>query len=355
VPALNLWIGSSGGLWSSAGNWGLGTTPSSSDELYFGTITSGGITGTNTSSVDDMATATVSSVTADSTYTSTITVNAGKSIVSGSAFTANGPLTMLAGSSITAQSQDVITNGLLTMSAAAITASGGTVYLNGGATVNYGTLSGISTITADDLYQGSALTVSTSTGGGGLTPAVTLNIVGDYTPITGTLTTVSGSTINVTSSTQISMEGELDLINSTFSTTNGLKVDGTLKTFNSADTIGGNLENNGSIIWASAAPFTTLSVTGNYTQDVGGQLSMRIQGGGGVNDNLTVNGSASLDGTLNVSLTGGVLAALNNFSLIACAASSMSGNFSTFNLPTPAVAWTNTIVTGAVDTYNLTD
>jgi hypothetical protein len=71
-----------------------------------------------------------------------------------------------------------------------------------------------------------------------------------------------------------------------------------------------------------------LTITGNYTQGSGGTLSDKIGGAtpGTQYDQLAVGGTATLDGTLNVTLIGGFTPnSGDTFQPLACTAE--SGNF----------------------------
>ncbi len=75
----------------------------------------------------------------------------------------------------------------------------------------------------------------------------------------------------------------------------------------------------------------TLAIVGNYTQASGGTLNVELGGtGAGTFDKLTVSGSATLNGTLNVSTIGGFTPASGNaFQVMTY--SSRSGAFATVN------------------------
>jgi hypothetical protein len=77
-----------------------------------------------------------------------------------------------------------------------------------------------------------------------------------------------------------------------------------------------------------------LIIAGDYTQGADGTLNIEIAGThGGVDfDRLIVSNTATLDGTLNVTLTNGFYPAANSrFTFLTSAA--RSGNFATFNYP----------------------
>lgn len=110
----------------------------------------------------------------------------------------------------------------------------------------------------------------------------------------------------------------------------------------SFDIIGGVLQGAGSVVGdvqnaAQVAPggasaTGAITITGNYTQSSGGDLAIEI-GGAASYDKLTVTGTATLDGTLDVTLINGFTP--NNgdvFPILGFAA--RSGDFAVKNLPT---------------------
>jgi hypothetical protein len=109
-------------------------------------------------------------------------------------------------------------------------------------------------------------------------------------------------------------------------------VGGTLK---GVGTIQGNVNNSGGTVAPGASP-GTLTITGNYTQGASGTLDMEIGGltAGTQYDQLVVQGSTSLAGTLNTTLVNGfVPVAGNTFTLIQ-STGPLTGTFSTVNQPT---------------------
>lgn len=129
-------------------------------------------------------------------------------------------------------------------------------------------------------------------------------------------------------------EGVLRVSNSTASATgtgfvsvsNGATLAGTGR-------IGGPLQNNGSA--APGASAGTLTIQNTYTQGANGSLDVEIGGtaAGTQYDRLAVTGTATLAGTLNVSLINGFIPALGNtFDVLT--AGTRSGTFATVNVPT---------------------
>jgi uncharacterized repeat protein (TIGR01451 family) len=135
----------------------------------------------------------------------------------------------------------------------------------------------------------------------------TMNFTASYTQTGGT-TTLGPGGIAVTSPMQL----------------NG----GTL---NGMGTLTGDLQNNATVSPGSTPPTCTITVTGNYTQGATGALNIEL-GGVSTYDKLAVGGTATLDGTLNVSLINGYTP--NNgdtFPVLTFA--TRSGDFAVKNLP----------------------
>ena len=92
-------------------------------------------------------------------------------------------------------------------------------------------------------------------------------------------------------------------------------------------TISGNLTNA-----SEFTPGRTFSIGGSYIQQIGGTLSVDVAGtDAGAFDVITVGGSASFSGELNVVLEGGFIPAASNPALPIIAFASQSGTFSTIN------------------------
>jgi hypothetical protein len=102
-------------------------------------------------------------------------------------------------------------------------------------------------------------------------------------------------------------------------------------TFSGKGTIDGNVSNTGGTVGPGNSP-GILTITGNYTQAASGKLSIEIGGTtlGSQYDRLVISGSATLDGTLNVSLINGFLpAAADSFRVLTYG--SLTGQFATIN------------------------
>jgi len=106
-------------------------------------------------------------------------------------------------------------------------------------------------------------------------------------------------------------------------------------------TVNANIINGGQVSPGDAASTATLAINGFYTQTSTGTLIARIRGiiPGIEFDQVTVSGSAALDGTLNVDfLAGFVPGAADKFTILTFAAS--SGAFATVNGLNPSSAVT---------------
>ena len=163
------------------------------------------------------------------------------------------------------------------------------------------------------LNNGSVLT---TTNGG------VININGTTTNA-GTITLNRGTLGRGTNTGTISITGPVNL-GGDFSSSGSLGVDGTLGggftttitggTLSGRGTIVGNVVNNGGSISPAGTSTGKLTINGNYSQAAGGSLTIDLGGyGKGVSyDWLSLSGSASLNGLLNVDLTNGFIPAVGD-------------------------------------------
>ncbi len=168
----------------------------------------------------------------------------------------------------------------------------------------------------------------------------------------GTIDAGAGSTLTATTYTQTAGITEVD---GTLLVAGDITLNG--GTFTGSGTVAGNLLNNGSLSPGNSPG--TLSLTGNYTQ-AAGTLEMEL--GKLAWDQLLVSGSATLGGTLNVSLwaaPGDPLFAPapgQQFDLLL--AEVVAGKFGSVNLPSVAgIVWDLQYLTdaaGTTDTVRLT-
>lgn len=126
-------------------------------------------------------------------------------------------------------------------------------------------------------------------------------------------------------------------------------------TLGGGGTITANVSSDGGVAPGGSAG--VLSIDGTYAQNSGAALRIELGGTGGPgvdSDMLAITGSATLDGTLQVTLINGYTPALGDFfSLLT--ANGLSGGFATTNLPAlaPGLAWDVQYVAGLVITLEV--
>ena len=232
--------------------------------------------------------------------------------------------------------------GGLTMAAGAINVAAANTLNVGGTGVDWqaGTLAGTGTY---NLTGGLAITG----GGARVLNGPTLNL--GATTVGGSLTVQSGA-LNFGGIATIGPAATLEMTGGTLTGALSVDVQGLLKMNGgvlNATSVGlvpgGTLSGNGGTINAAVVNGGTVSVgaspgaltvNGNYTQGPTGVLNVELGGTTqGVNyDLLQVNGTASFDGTLNVSMFGGFTGAAGNvFDVITY--TSRTGDFATINFP----------------------
>lgn len=118
--------------------------------------------------------------------------------------------------------------------------------------------------------------------------------------------------------------------------------DGTLTTTNLAISPGGLLSGNGSVSGdvssagqiAPGDPLGTLAIVGNFTQDAEGKLIFEIKGASpDAQDHLSITGSATLDGTVEVRFTDGFLPVQGQVFELIDVSGSVSGSFAQVIFP----------------------
>jgi hypothetical protein len=321
----NFWIGASGGAWSIGSNWSLGHVPTSLEEADFG-----GPSGTDTASTDDIPSLTVQRFFMYSDFTSTITfgaVSAPVSVTSLSDLTQYGTFSLPSGSSLTATTNFYQNGAVSAGFGASITAGDGIVLI------------GPTTVTAPGPSGSPGLTLSGAIDQSGtigyLGPAVLLLTGGSYTLTSaGSDTIPSGGSLQYSgiSGSIINIQGTITLSGAATITTNQtLNLSGTIVTSGSGDAITGAVTNNGNIQWSG--PFHNFTITGAYTQSGSGAGALNMRINGTSNDTLTVSGTATLGGSLNVTATGTILPGLL-WNLVICN-NPFSGTFSSDSLPPP--------------------
>ncbi len=151
------------------------------------------------------------------------------------------------------------------------------------------------------------------------------------------------NTPNTYSGTTTVSEGTLALYNTTGSATGlGLVSIASGGTLAGLGRVSGQVQNAGTVAPAGfvGSPFGTMTIQNSYTQAAGGALNIDIGSTGAFDRLVMTGGSATLAGTLNVSLLNGYSPAPGAvFNILS--ASSVSGSFSTTSLPPLAggLAW----------------
>lgn len=287
-----------------------------------------------------------------------LTETGGTQVASGAGFSGYGTIT--GGDLTNAGEFDVQTpnpaTGTLTLAANYTQTAGTTTVesadafsLNGAATINAGTFTlanrtGSASLSAPGGFViGSSATVywvgsiygDVSDAGAVSAIGGTIAVTGSYTQTGQGTTTLTGTTLNAS--------GAVDLQGGTLTSGGGNVTAGAGMTVeangvlvgNGVFTITGTLINSGLIdILGGTGPGSSpgsLVVHGDYTQTSSGVLDVHLYSQG--NDALSVTGTATLDGTLNVFLGYGFMPSPGNvFVLISYGA--RSGTFATLNLPT---------------------
>jgi hypothetical protein len=317
VPASNIWIGASGGNWSSPTNWSLGHIPQGGDTLVF----SPGLGGANTNSRADIS-VNVAGITTNVDYTATITVIANRTVSVGGA-TFNGGTLQLSGNSALNATGD-ITNyaSITTTGSLGNTISAGTlyVYAPGSVSPNAGvTFQPALTVNAG-FFQGAGSTLNVGLNSQtrvDFNYAVTLN---------GTTNLAPGSRLISNSTSSITVTGVLNFNGSNITTVGGLNLaNGILNSNVPGDSVTGNFTNSGGTLQFNG-PQHVFTVNGNFTQFIG-TTNMRL------NDGLSVNGIATLQGYLNISNPGSGPPPLGFTRTLISASNGMSVNFTQITFP----------------------
>jgi hypothetical protein len=235
------------------------------------------------------------------TSTGSWVVSGGTLIFNGGVANLNAPSTSVTGAgAVFVDAGEVDFGGTYSVTGNTTINGGIANFLNGGSTGTFG--NGGGTV---DLASGTTFTVTsgnyTQSIGGGTSLSVTyLN--------GGTLAVSSGNEVNIQPGTYLYGPG----------------------------TINGNLYNAGYLYVGGGDAPGTLTVNGNYTQTSLGTLTVQIDGSGaGQYDQLVVSGtgnSASLDGTLSVTLGGGYSSPPSGTTFTIMTYPSETGDFSTKNL-----------------------
>lgn len=122
--------------------------------------------------------------------------------------------------------------------------------------------------------------------------------------------------------------GSTTLTSGTLSASGGVDIQG--GSLNGTGTVGANVSNAGQVNPGGSAGI--LNVTGNYTQSASGVLNIEIGGlnAGSEHDRHAITGTATLAGTLNISLINSYVPNLGD-SFVIMTFASRSGDFATYN------------------------
>jgi hypothetical protein len=248
----------------------------------------------------------------------------------GGAVTLNGTIAADDGGTVKVKGATNFANGTLT---------GGTWKASGNSTLRIlgaqiTTNNASITLSGSHLYSDAATTdalagLSDNAVGGQLTLIGGASVVDTFSlSNSGTMTLGPNSSLTVAAYTQDG--GSTNLQGGTLTTSQPAGVDIQVGSFSGPGLVQGNFTSAGSVDLGTVAG--TLSVTGNYSQSATGTLSVKLGGTtpGSQYDQVNVTGSASLDGTLDISLVNGFgPSAGQTFQVLSFAGG--SGNFATIN------------------------
>jgi len=280
------------------------------------------------------------------TFTGTNTINSGSDFSGAGdvAFT-GGTTTFSSGSSYTMSGDTGINGGDVNFNIAAVTNT---------LTHAVNTLGGSGSLTTTGWTPTSGVTINNlslilGVGYSGTLSGITINNVGTASITNQGSLTLNGSTIgtNFTNQGSMSITGGISNLSGTATQTAGtltvnagatlttatLNING--GTLNGTGTISGAVINNGGILAAGTSP-GTLTITGNYTQGAGGTFLAELAGAttaGTDYDLLSVGGTTSLAGTLDIQLFGGFTGSVGDQFDIIQSTGLVSGDFTTVNVP----------------------
>ena len=229
------------------------------------------------------------------------------------------------GNAIGSDARTVFTDSSVTVNSISfINTMGGSYRISGGPSVNVNA----STV-------GTAASVGVAAGSHefqvpfGIQSATEVNVAADATLTFNNALSLNGQTLSKTGDGTMTVNNVLSA--------GGGTVQGLAGTISGSGTVGGDLDNSGATV-APGNSSGVLAVDGSYTQGSGGTLAMEIEGlagpGEGGHDQLAVTGTASLDGTLDVTPIGGyadpaVRGNSDSFTLLT--STGLSGTFATVN------------------------
>jgi hypothetical protein len=240
----------------------------------------------------------------------------------GGTLNAQGTTTNFSAGTLTGGTWQVFANSTLRLMNANITTNAANILLDGGNS-NFFSDSG----TTDALAN---LAANASGGTFSIQDGADLTTVSDFSN-SGSLSLLGGSTLMV-GGNYTQTDGSTTLSNATLSASGLVDLQGGV--LSGSGIINASVQNAGLIEVGGNGAAGLLSIQGDYTQAASGVLDMEI---GGYNpgtdfDQLAISGTATLDGTLNVSLLNGFAPNPgDSFAILTFAGS--SGGFATTNLP----------------------
>jgi hypothetical protein len=343
---INYWDGPAGGLWSVASNWSNGHIPTSGEEAWIAPP----LYGTNTSSTDNIPSLTVAHFYMSAGFTATVTIEPNCSINSATDIAQAGTVVLDPGASLNAAKNFFLAGTVIVegqgYATAALTSGGSVFALTGSVTTTLPNYNGVINLNIEGaLNQSGKITLANNT-------TATMTIPGAYV-----ITPVGSDTLGQSTSLTCSIGGILDnkgtitMEDATLTTTGTLKLDqGTLNTDgnmvggSAPDTINGNVDNEGNIVFGGASVHT-LHISGTYLQAFlhNAGLSMRINNLG--EDNLFVTGMVTLDGG-SLTVTGTPAVPPFRSWYILTSPTGITGSFSSesFPPPPPGSVWDTEVI-----------
>ena len=293
-------------------------------------------TGTFTSTGHYIGSMTLNSATLDlnnesDAMTITLLAFSGFKSTSGTAIASGGSVTVVpaAGNQINCSS-GFTCNGTLNFNP---TAASGLLIDLGGNTLTVGGTFNVNSGTGHNCTVQAGTLAVTSTGKLASSAGSGTNLINMTVTNAGTIATTSGI-LQVADPLTNSITGTVNLNGGNLEIGGGNGNLNSTGTVSGTGTIMGNLNNNsgGGVLPGNIVG--TLTVTGNYVQTAGAALTLDV-GGVAQFDQLSVSGSATLAGALNVTLVNGFVPAPNAAFTPAISFASRSGDFTAFNASIP--------------------
>jgi hypothetical protein len=252
LGATKIWVPTTGGAWTTAANWNPSGAPADGDDVFINSDQSATITAVPTRSllsltINGNCTFQASANTNTLTVTGALTVASGKTLTLGSSNTTR--MYFILASGATGNIQGVISiygrtftnSGNLTLSASGYLSGGGSFTLNSGATLQIGSINGITStastgniqVTGTRTYNGGAYYIYNGTSAqvtgnelpttitGGLTINNSLGVtLSQSTTISGTYTPTAGA-LNISSNYTLALSGTTSCGSGSIYATNG--------------------------------------------------------------------------------------------------------------------------------------